>query len=470
MNNNLSLIGSEVINGNNNFNNISSYNPINTEQRVITKSYNLIKTPLKEKISKNNNNYIEKKSSETNRGNSFDLSKIRYNDGYILTDAVNSNPGFGLWAIKGSSKKEINANDKIILPNKSKIHKIISNQKKENNPSIPTRESYQLSTNNIPNNTHINNISTIKNNLSTIKNNITINNNNNDKSINSFNTINNNDMSERNIKNKKKIDELTMKCNYYEQKIVNITTDYEQKENLCKNDIKIKNEYEKMLQDNLEETNIIKEEYKKLSLDNSKLNYVFKKTKNELERLLDVMKTDNNMLEKIKEEFENRLKNEEIERERLNNIININEKEIESLKFDSKNIKKRNSSNIANNKIINKDSSKIQDLEIDNLNDVILELEIKISNLKKKISKADEENDKLRNVLKYKEQKEEIEKNNIINLYNLIEFTKKNQIKENNIITEHNHIFKNKDNNNNLTRKNNKISKSLFLKKVKFKD
>ena len=106
MNNNLSLIGSEIINGNNNLNNISSFAPVKTEQKIITKSYVITNTPLKEKTI---GDYKEKKTIGAKRGNSLDLSKIMYNDGYLLTDAVNSNPGFGLWAIKvGSSNNNIN--------------------------------------------------------------------------------------------------------------------------------------------------------------------------------------------------------------------------------------------------------------------------------------------------------------------------------------------------------------------------
>ena len=30
----------------------------------------------------------------------YNISKLNYKDGYILKDATNSNPGFGLWSIK----------------------------------------------------------------------------------------------------------------------------------------------------------------------------------------------------------------------------------------------------------------------------------------------------------------------------------------------------------------------------------
>ena len=183
-------------------------------------------------------------------------------------------------------------------------------------------------------------------------------------------------------------------------------------------------------------------------------------------------------MQKIREEFENRMRSEEVERERLNNILSINEKEMESLRKiiyeggdyqneNSNNSKQRN--NINNNIIINnKNSSKKKDFEIDNLNDVILELEIKISNLKKKIAKTDEENDKLKHVLRFKEQKDEIEKNNINNLYNLLEYKVKNQKNEMKTINAQNDLIKNLKNSKDYIKKKNKLAKSMSLRKVKY--
>ena len=47
------------------------------------------------------------------------MSKIKYSDGYILTDAANSNPGFGLWALKLTDKE----NEKYIKNNKIDINR-----------------------------------------------------------------------------------------------------------------------------------------------------------------------------------------------------------------------------------------------------------------------------------------------------------------------------------------------------------
>ena len=202
---------------------------------------------------------------------------------------------------------------------------------------------------------------------------------------------------------------------------------------------------------------------------------VYNNTKNELDRLINVMRIDTINIKKLREEFENRLQSEEIERIRLNNILKINEKEIESLRKDAygvgdnqnnnKNSKQNN--NINKNIIINnKNSSKKKNFEIDNLNDIILELEIKISNIKKKIANTDEENDKLRNILRFKGQKDEIDKNNFRDLYNLLEYTTKNRKKELNKINEQNFIINNLMKNKNIIKIRNKLAKSLSLRKV----
>ena len=49
----------------------------------------------------------------------MDFSKVMYNDGYILNDALNSNPGFGLWSVKSSSESINNNNNNSIFNKKN---------------------------------------------------------------------------------------------------------------------------------------------------------------------------------------------------------------------------------------------------------------------------------------------------------------------------------------------------------------
>ena len=65
-------------------------------------SNNIINNNNNDKITEENkiNNISNPniKSFESKKESSLNISHIKYKDGYILKDAANSNPGFGLWA------------------------------------------------------------------------------------------------------------------------------------------------------------------------------------------------------------------------------------------------------------------------------------------------------------------------------------------------------------------------------------
>ena len=274
MKNNLSLAGSEIINeSKSRYNNsiISITSPIknNQEQKIITKSYKIIDQNISN-INNISNNNIEtpkdKKPSQNKKVFSLDLSKIKYNDGYILTDAVNSNPGYGLWALKLQKKDKDNHNKKI-LENITTKRKSIKN--------ITTINS------NITNNSNINKITITTNNIS---NNKII-----DKSLDLSINSKNNEIKKR---NKLLIEDLKMRCNDLESKCTNLVSNLDQKIFMCNNSIKLKNEYESLLQQNTKDIKLINEKCSTLSLENSKMDNVYKNMENEVNRLLNVMKTD----------------------------------------------------------------------------------------------------------------------------------------------------------------------------------
>ena len=457
MKNNLSLAGSEIINESkskiNNYSIISSTSP-NKDQKVIIKSYKITdaQSPVSNNISsKNKENSKEKKILQTKKLNSLDLSKIKYNDGYILTDAANSNPGFGLWALKTKSKD----NEKNI-----KKYNLDTDRKSIN--TIPSNK------NNIANNSNINKIINTTNNITTNKNidksqSITFTNSKNDETKNLIKLL---------------VENLKMKCNDLETKCTNFLSNLEQKIYMCNNSIKLKREYEKILQDNIKDTQLIKEKVSSLSIENAKLNNVYKNIENELNRLLNVMKTDKENMEKLKEEFNSRLIEEDNERKRLNIILQDAKEKVKSLEeeLDQK-TKENKEENIKNNNkrtsIINidiiekKESTSKKEFEDENLNEMILELELKICNMKKKINNQEEENNKLKKILRFKEEKNGIEKNQLTNLNFLLQFQKENQKNDLNIVSKQDALIKQLKNKYHFkTNKNNKISNSVSLKKI----
>ncbi len=445
MRNNLSLAGSEIISEsksryNNSIISITSQNKNYPEQKIITKSYKIL-DPNSSNVNNISSNNIEtsktKRPSQSKKGYSLDLSKIKYNDGYILTDAANSNPGFGLWALK--------------IGLKDKIQNTLSTKRKSVN--------------------NVNNISTIKNNvinnINEDKITITANNISNNKINDKSMSLSNNSKNEEN-KNKLIIEDLKMICNDLEQKCTNLMSDLKQKIYMCNNSIKLKNEYENILKENNQEIEQIKEKCTNLSTENNKLNNIYKNVENELIRLLNVMKTDKENMEKIKEEFNSRLKQEEVERERLNNIFKKAREKVHILEQENEKISKenKNDSNKSNIEIItNKDSEARKEFEEENLNNLIIELELKICGMKKKINTQEEENEKLRKILKFKEERNDMENYKLMNLNNLLKIHKENQKNDLNIVSKQNSLITELRKGIRI-KTNNKMTKSFSIKKI----
>ena len=81
---------------------------LNNERRNISRNSNK-RTNNKSFII--NNNDLSRESKGTI---SLNLSNIKYKDGYVLKDAVNSNPGYGLWSIKiPQIEKKSNQNEEL---------------------------------------------------------------------------------------------------------------------------------------------------------------------------------------------------------------------------------------------------------------------------------------------------------------------------------------------------------------------
>ena len=260
-----------------------------------------------------------------------------------------------------------------------------------------------------------------------------------------------------------------MKCNDLEKKCTNLVSNLDQKIYMCNNSIKLKREYEKLLQDNIKDTKLIKEKSNSLSLENGKLNNVYNKIENELNRLLKVISKDKENMQKLKEEFNTRLIEEEKERQRLNIILKEIEKKVESVEEEVNEKTNENKININNNSNhnveinIKKDSEARKEFEEENLNDIIMELELKICGMKKKINSQEEENDKLRKILRFKEEKNGVEKYQLTNLNYLLQFKKENQKNNLNIVSRQDTLIKELLKKGQI--KKNKLSKSVSLKR-----
>ena len=364
--------------------------------KIIVKSYKLTKDSSLQDISNNNINNSKKETS-------LNLSHIKYKDGYILKDAVNSNPGYGLWSIKTSAEDNIQKNEK----EKEKETKLI---KKEESKNLVDK---------------IN-----KNNNKILF---------NDKELNYKYTRFDDEDIKQNKKNKKIMEKLNNKIKDLEKKYMKALSNYQEKKNICENTIKEKKAIEQIINDNKNEIELIKQKTKDMDAENAIVEQYLTNSKNEIERLLNVMREDEKNMAQLKIEFEQRLKKENEEKIRLKEIIKEKEEQILLLQEQSKNILTTNT--FFEEESTNNESKK--DFEIKKLKEMILNLQIKISGLKKEINNNNKEKQKLDKILQYKNIKDEYQKLNISNLFLAVEENERNEQRKNDILKSQNEIIKN---------------------------
>ena len=385
-------------------NNISQINNNNSNNQ----SESNIRTPIQNIKGKSFiSNNINDQSGDLKEKSSLDLSNIKYKDGYILKDAANSNPGFGLWSVKTPSNEL---------------------KKEQKNKILPLLEKKEESKNNIN-----------KYNF-------------NDSDLNYKYTkyFNNEEIIENNIRNKKIIEKLTNKLNDLEKKYMKTLSNFQEKKFLCQNAIKMKNEYDRLYNENIEEIKIIKNKTEEINSENQVIENALSNTRNEINRLLNVMKEDKENMNKLKDEYNDRLVKEEEEREKLNVLIKQNEEKIEILndknnELDANNNEKYGLFNNGNNNIFENDldgNEHKKDFQIKKLKEVVLNLQIKICNLKKEINNNNDEMQKLNKVLKYKNMKDELQRININNLFYTVEENEINAQRSNIILKKKDEIIK----------------------------
>ena len=387
----LSSVGTEIVSSNSQ----SQKNILSSAEKnnkIIVKSYKLTKDSSLQDISNNNINNSKKETS-------LNLSHIKYKDGYILKDAVNSNPGYGLWSIKTSAEDNIQKNEK------EKETKLI---KKEESKNL---------------------VDKINNNKILF----------NDKELNYKYTRFDDEDIKQNKKNKKIMEKLNNKIKDLEKKYMKALSNYQEKKNICENTIKEKKAIEQIINDNKNEIELIKQKTKDMDAENAIVEQYLTNSKNEIERLLNVMREDEKNMAQLKIEFEQRLKKENEEKIRLKEIIKEKEEQILLLQEQSKNILTTNT--FFEEESTNNESKK--DFEIKKLKEMILNLQIKISGLKKEINNNNKEKQKLDKILQYKNIKDEYQKLNISNLFLAVEENERNEQRKNDILKSQNEIIKN---------------------------
>ena len=340
---NLSSIGKSVI--------------INPSQKSIKSKISFIDKKTKSPNTTRIKSSFKKTKSTKSEHSIYDFSVLQYKDGSILKDAVNSNPGYGLWAINIDDKEKENENS-----NSDKIKK------------------YNFKLNN---------------------------------SI-----------------DKKLIEELKFRVDDLEKKLSNTLSQTKEKETISFNNQKLIKEFENLVTENTRETMLISYEKNLLENQAKSLRSALRNATNEIDILNREIRKDEQNCKNLYIDYEKKVEEEKKEEDNFKKIIMEKEKEINrlSIKKEQDSFNKNLTTNNSNNKskidlkeFFEKNSTMFGEnqkmkMEISALNDIILNLQIEIANLKRKLYKLEEDENKLKEIIEYKDKKANYLQKNINDL------------------------------------------------------
>ena len=369
--NNLTSIGKEIISTNSNKNKkiLTLESPReNNIKKEIKEELNIKTIKPYNSINSFRNSNISTLNDTKKITTYFNLSKLNYKDGYILKDATNSNPGFGLWSIKlsHSNKNTKEKQEKKILGKRYYINNNLNIEIKEINDSE-------------------------------------------DNDINIFDSIENN--YEEDQTDKIMINRLTKRNKKLEKKYNALLINYYEKENQYLTLERARKEYEKLIDNSIKEKN--EAEYNLNNLDNANQALIvsISNARKEIERLINVIKETQINMKKELEEYNNTLTKEEEKRKKIIFSIKSEEKQINIFqdKIDE------NEGNVLNNNNNSKKEKKILNKEREN----------KINKKKEYIKQLQEELERLYKIDKEKQE----EKNDLFKKINEINNDKKMNMK-----------------------------------------
>ena len=301
--------------------------------------------------------FNKSKESKTERS-MYDFSKLQYKDGAILKDAVNSNPGYGLWAITLDKEKENESlNDK--------------NNDKKNNLDVDKID-------------------------------------------------------------KKLIEELKFKCDDLEKKIAVTLNQIDEKNLITSSDEKMIKEYEILVSENTRETMLINYEKNILENQAKSLRSALRNATNEIEQLNREIRNNDENCKFLYYDFNKKMEEEDNEEKYYKKLILDKEKQLNIMTKKNEMDKLNKSVNQSQNKKNNQretlkdmfekssvfgENQKMK-MEVSALNDIILDLQIEIANLKGRLNKMEEDENKMKDIIVYKDRKANLLQQNINDLNN----------------------------------------------------
>ena len=253
---------------------------------------------------------------------------------------------------------------------------------------------------------------------------------------------------------KKIIFNLNNKVKELEKKFIRALNYYYQMENIYLSEIKKKGDLEAKLNKNIKEMNICRNNYDKTQQTNIAINNSLQSTRNEIDRLVQIIKEEQEIKLKKQEEYNNRLIEDEKERKKLGSIIKMNERQISILEEKLNYSKLTQTIKIQKYKEMTKFEKTSQNyeqlmeksLEIEKLKDIIKDLQIEVDNLQKDLKQGKQDKNKLIEEIKLKNRKKKFNIDNINLLHKTIEQQKEDEYLNFNLLKSKNMIIKDMNN------------------------
>lgn len=367
-----------------------------TSMNLKTAGTDIVRNPSKPSVyhtKENSKVYTSHNQSMLSDHSTVNLSKIQYKNGTILKDASNPNPGFGLWCINTGSE-----------------HTQMKNAIKE-----------ALSEYDFPEKDEV--VDTM------------------DKLL---------------------IDKLKFKCNDLEKKYADALSKFYEKENQCLNMERMQKEYEEIVNDNIEQRKMLQAQNKQYEEYIGNLTIALGNAHKEIARLNQVINDNQKYVQKINEENEEKIKVEIRKQDDLKKQMYLLEQQLEEIHKNTESDKEKNNKKIINPnfkvKSSNTESSIARKMEyqVKTMSDLVLNLQIEISNLKKKIITLEDDKNTLKEIIKFKDKKNKYQKQNIDNLCSVMEEKDREHQWTKHLIKEKNEVI------STLRLKNNEITRTLF--------
>ena len=221
-------------------------------------------------------------------------------------------------------------------------------------------------------------------------------------------------------------------------------------------------EYEEIVNDNIEQRKMLQAQNKQYEEYIGNLTIALGNAHKEIARLNQVINDNQKYVQKINEENEEKIKVEIRKQDDLKKQMYLLEQQLEEIHKNTESDKEKNNKKIINPnfkvKSSNTESSIARKMEyqVKTMSDLVLNLQIEISNLKKKIITLEDDKNTLKEIIKFKDKKNKYQKQNIDNLCSVMEEKDREHQWTKHLIKEKNEVI------STLRLKNNEITRTLF--------